>query len=80
MTSDELECLYSNRIGKHSILCTDSHKRIKRGRHKEDIYHIQHINGVATKYLSNYLKWNKWINIYIHLLSLYIISGIEIHK
>ena len=52
------------------------HKRIKRSRHKEDIYHIQHINslhsnlkrwmsrfnGVATKYLSNYLKWNKWIN------------------
>lgn len=90
MTSDELEHLYGNRIGEHSILCTDSHKsyiqfatdmqlehkRIKRGRHKEDIYHIQHINslhsnlkrwmsrfnGVATKYLSNYLKWNKWIN------------------
>ena len=90
MTSDELERLYGNRIGEHSILCTDSHKsyiqfatdmqlehkRIKRGRHKEDIYHIQHINslhsnlkrwmsrfnGVATKYLSNYLKWNKWIN------------------
>ena len=52
------------------------HKRIKRGRYKDDIYHIQHINslhsnlkkwmcrfnGVATKYLSNYLKWHKWIN------------------
>lgn len=52
------------------------HKRIKRGKHKEDIYHIQHINslhsnlkrwmsrfnGVATKYLSNYLKWHKWMD------------------
>lgn len=41
-----------------------------------NIYHIQHINslhsnlkrwmsrfnGVATKYLSNYMKWHKWIN------------------
>ena len=90
MTSDELKKLYANRIGEDSILCTDSHKsyiqfaedmelehkRIKRGKHKEDIYHIQHINslhsnlkrwmsrfnGVATKYLSNYMKWHKWIN------------------
>lgn len=90
VTVNELKQLYSNRIGEHSILCTDSHKsyiqfatdmklehkRIKRGRHKEDIYHIQHINslhsnlkkwmrrfnGVATKYLANYLKWYKWIN------------------
>ncbi|MDU3724500.1 MAG: IS1595 family transposase, partial [Clostridium celatum] len=74
------------------ILCTDSnksyiqfaedmeleHKRIKRGKHKEDIYHIQHINslhsnlkkwmnrfnGVATKYLNNYMKWHKWISIF----------------
>lgn len=52
------------------------YQRIKRSRHQEDIYHIQHINslhsnlkrwmsrfnGVATKYLDNYLKWNKWIN------------------
>ena len=51
-------------------------KRIKRGKHKEDIYHIQHINslhsnlkrwmtrfnGVATKYLENYMKWFKWID------------------
>lgn len=90
MTSDELERLYGNRIGEDSILSTGSHKsymqfaidmklehkKIKRGRHKKDIYHIQHINnlhsslkrwmsrfnGVATKYLSNYLKWNKCIN------------------
>ena len=90
MTSDELKKLYNNRIGEASILCTDSHKsymqfaedmelehkRIKRGKHKEDIYHIQHINslhsnlkrwmnrfnGVATKYLGNYMKWFKWID------------------
>lgn len=90
VTANELERLYGNRIGEHSILCTDSHKsyiqfatdmelehkRIKRGKHKEDIYHINHINslhsnlkrwmsrfnGVATKYLNNYMKWHKWIN------------------
>lgn len=90
MTSDELKKLYNNRIGEDSILCTDSHKsymqfaedmelehkRIKRGKHKEDIYHIQHINslhsslkrwmnrfnGVATKYIGNYMKWFKWID------------------
>lgn len=59
ITANELEHLYSNRIGEHSILCTDSHKsyiqfdidmeldpkRIKRGRHKEDIYHIQNIRA-----------------------------------
>ena len=90
MTSEELNRLYNKRIGEDSILCTDSHKsymqfaedmelqhkRIKSGKHKEDIYHIQHINslhsklkkwmsrfnGVATKYLNNYMKWHKWIN------------------
>ena len=87
VTANELERLYSNRIGEHSILCTDSnksyiqfaidmnldHKRIKRGRHKEDINHINSLhsnlkkwmarfNGVARKYLENYLKWHKWIN------------------
>ena len=84
MTSNELKKLYNNRISEASIICTDSHKsymqcaedmklehkRIKRGKHKEDIYHIQHINnlhsnlkrwmnrfnGVATKYLENYMK------------------------
>jgi hypothetical protein len=44
-------------------------QQIKRGKHKEGIYHIQHINafhsklkkwmdrfnGVATKYLANYI-------------------------
>lgn len=57
---NELERLYSNRIGEYSIICTDSHKlyiqfattmdlehkKIKRGRHKEDIYHIYIISGI----------------------------------
>lgn len=50
-------------------------KQIKRGKHKEGIYHIQHVNahhgklkkwmdrfnGVATKYLANYMYWFKWL-------------------
>lgn len=56
ITSNELETLYEGHIGHDSILCTDSHKsymqfandlslehkRIKRGKHKEGLYHIQH--------------------------------------
>ncbi|NSB14099.1 hypothetical protein BCD95_002358 [Clostridium beijerinckii] len=54
------------------------HKRIKRGKHKEGLYNIQHINalhsnlkkwinrfnGVATKYISIYIKWFKWLQIF----------------
>lgn len=54
------------------------HKRIKTGKHKEGIYHIQHINslhsnlkkwmgkfnGVASKYISNYMHWFKWLRIF----------------
>ena len=92
MTHKELENLYKGHIGENSILCTDSHKsyirfatdfnldhkRIKTGKHKEDIYHIQHINnlhsnlkrwmrrfnGVASKYISNYMHWFKWLRIF----------------
>ncbi len=53
-------------------------KSHKRGKHKEGIYHIQHINavhsklkkwmnkfnGVATKYISNYLYWFKWLQLF----------------
>lgn len=53
-------------------------QQIKRGRHKEGIYHIQHINafhsklkgwmfkfhGVATKYLANYMYWFKWLQFF----------------
>jgi len=92
MTHEELERLYEGRIGENSILCTDSHKsyiqfavdlsldhkRVKRGKHKEGIYHIQHINavhsklkkwmdkfnGVATKYICNYMYWFKWLELF----------------
>ena len=92
MTYKELKNLYKGHIGENSILCTDSHKsyirfatdfnldhkRIKTGKHKEDIYHIQHINnlhsnlkrwmrrfnGVASKYISNYMHWFKWLRIF----------------
>ena len=92
MTYKELENLYKGHIGENSILCTDSHKsyirfatdfnlnhkRIKTGKHKEDIYHIQHINslhsnlkrwmgrfnGVASKYIYNYMHWFKWLRIF----------------
>ena len=61
MTHKELERLYKGHIGESSILCTDSHKsyikfasdfnldhkRIKTGKHKEGIYHIQHINSLT---------------------------------
>lgn len=76
----DLEKLFTGRIDDEAILCTDSQKsyiqfaqnlgielqHIKRGKHKEGIYHIQHINafhsklkkwmdrfnGVAAKYLA----------------------------
>jgi transposase-like protein len=92
MKHTDLERLFSGRIEDEAILCTDSHKsyikfaqnlgielqQIKRGKHKEGIYHIQHINafhsklkkwmdrfnGVATKYLANYMYWFKWLQIF----------------
>ena len=89
MKHADIERFFKDRIDGDSIFCTDSHKsyikfaqntgvelkQIKRGRHKEGVYHIQHINsyhsklkkwmdrfnGVATKYLSNYMYWFKWL-------------------
>lgn len=69
ITSNKLETLYYGHMAKGSILCTDSHKsyiqfandlslehnRIKRGKHKEGLYHIQHINALH----SNLKKWMK---------------------
>ena len=51
---------------------------IKTGKHKEGIYPIQHVNslhsnlkkwmsrfnGVASKYINNYMKWFKWLKIF----------------
>lgn len=53
-------------------------QQIKHGKHKKGIYHIQHINtfhsklkkwmdsfnGVATKYLANYMYWFKWLEVF----------------
>lgn len=92
MKHSDLERLFDGKIDDDSILCTDSHKsfisfaknmgielqQIPRGKHKEGIYHIQHINafhnnlkrwmskfnGVATKYLSNYLYWFRWLQMF----------------
>lgn len=92
MTHKELEWLYKGHISEDSILCTDSHKsyiqfaidfnldhkRIRSGKHKEGIYHIQHVNflhsnlkkwmrrfnGVASKYISNYVQRFKWLRIF----------------
>lgn len=56
-----------------------NHKRIMRGHYKNGIYHINHINnlhsqfkewmykfhGVSTKFLTNYLYWFKWLQLFI---------------
>jgi len=63
MKHTDLERLFTGRIEDEAILCTDSHKsyiqfaqnlgvelqQIKRGKHKEGIYHIQHINAFHSK-------------------------------
>ena len=54
------------------------HERIIRGHYKNGVYHINHINslhsklkvrmyrfkGVSTKFLSNYMAWYKWLEIF----------------
>ena len=90
--TSNLERMFNDSIEEDSILCTDSHpsyikfaknlgiehQQIKSGKHKEGIYHIQHINafhsslknwivrfkGVATKYIVNYLYWFKWLQFF----------------
>jgi len=89
ISSIDLKRAYRGKINSQSIICSDSHKsyiqftkdftlehvRIKTGRHKNGVYHINHVNslhsnlkewirrfkGVATKYLANYLYWFKWL-------------------
>jgi len=55
------------------------HIRIASGKHKNGVYHISHVNslhskfkkwidrfnGVATKYLPNYLHWFKWLQTFL---------------
>lgn len=65
--------LYYAQISKFAADFNLEHKRIKTGKHKEGIYHIQHIhslhsnlkkwmgrfNSFASKYISNYMQWFK---------------------
>lgn len=79
ITSNELEKLYDGHVANGSILCTDSHKSyiqfanylslehklIKRGKHKEGLYHIQHINALH----SNLKKWmNRFMVLPLNIL------------
>lgn len=89
----DLERLYKGRLNPDTLICTDSHKsyitfakdnvaehiKIARGKHKNGVYHISHVNslhskfkkwidrfnGVATKYLPNYLHWFKWLETFL---------------
>lgn len=89
ISTRELNAFYKGRVESGAIFCTDSEKtykgftnqneyrliQIESGKHKNGIYHINHINayhsnlkqfiqrfrGVATKYLNNYLVWNNCI-------------------
>ena len=86
ISAADLGKVYIGKVQDDAIFCTDSEKsyhkfarengfrliQIERGKHKQGIYHINHINsyhshlknfvgkfkGVATKYLDNYLAWN----------------------
>lgn len=88
----DLKRLYTDHVEEGSIICTDSHRsypkfanqlqlthiKLKGGKAKEDIYHLQNINsfhsqlkrwirkfnGVSTKHLSNYLGWYKWVELF----------------
>ena len=88
--SKDIHNAFDNRIFANSILCTDDTRayndfantnnleliKLKTGKSKSGIYHIQHINsyhsilknwirrfhGVATKYLNNYLIWHNFVN------------------
>ncbi|MDF2699076.1 MAG: hypothetical protein K0Q49_632 [Haloplasmataceae bacterium] len=88
----DLKRLYNNHIEQGSTICTDSHRsypkfanqshlthiKLKGGKAKEGIFHLQNINsfhsqlkrwvrkfnGVSTKHLSNYLGWFKWVEIF----------------
>lgn len=87
VSTNDLSKVYIGNVQVDAIFCTDSEKsyrkfvrengfrliQIERGRHKQGIYHINHVNsyhshlkdfvgrfkGVATKYLDNYLVWNQ---------------------
>lgn len=102
ISSNDLDTIYHNKIEGDAIFCTDSEKsykqfikknkykivQIPRGKHKNGVYHINHINsfhnnlkhftdkfrGISTKYLSNYLSWVHIINMNVIEVLKYIIS------
>ena len=85
VSANDLNKVYLGKVQEDAIFCTDSEKsyrkfarengfrliQLESGKHKQGIYHINHINsyhshlkhfingfkGVATKYLDNYLTW-----------------------
>jgi len=87
--TDDLVAFYREKVESGAIFCTDSESSYKKfaelneyklhqipsGKHKNGIYHINHVNayhsrmkmfisnfrGVATKYLNNYIVWNNCI-------------------
>lgn len=89
INTKQITAFYEGKVLSGAIFVTDSEKsykpfatakeykliQIERGKHKNGIYHINHINayhnnlknfmdkfrGVATKYLNNYLVWNNSI-------------------
>lgn len=91
-SSGAIENLFKDRMGEDTIACVDSCRsfvefakntnielqRIKSGKKKEGIYHIQHENSfhsrlktwlvrfkcVATKHLSSYLSWFRWLELF----------------
>lgn len=89
--ADEVFFAYSYKGTKPPNIPRPSHKR---GKHKEDIYHINHINslhsnlkrwmtrfnGVATKRLENYLKWHKWINTFSAEKDIVRIKNLIVHS
>lgn len=62
ISSSDLIRAYKSKIESHSIICSDSHKsyiqctndfalehvRIKTGRHKNGVYHINHVNSLHS--------------------------------
>jgi transposase-like protein len=77
---DSLICTDSHKsyikFGEENV---SEHIRIASGKHKNGVYHISHVNsihskfkkwvarfnGVATKYLTNYLHWFKWLETFV---------------
>ena len=64
MKHTDLERLFTGRIEDEAILCTDSHKSYINSFHIKLKKWMDRFNGVATKYLANYMYWFKWLEIF----------------